>query len=185
MAHAMTATASEGAPDERRIRRKRDIAHVPSLAALLGAHPDALRDIYLAAEPADPTAFGRTRGLLLAVESLSSVHLLVRPAVRLLAGSFNPWRGVTFESGGTTGTNRVLGFDAIRFRCEVDRSELDGRPALVVRYGGFGHSWPIANVVDELRIVGDGIAIGPSMLSGPHGMSLLAWWGITSMPAND
>jgi len=179
----MTQPTSTEAARPRQRSRRRVIARVQSLDALVGAHPDALRDIYEVGSPADPAALGAApRGRLLAVQSLTPIFALTRPLVRTVAHHLLPWRGKRFESGGTAGRNQLLRWQLFRFHCEVGASDLDGQPTLVLRYDGLGNPWPISQVVDELRQVGDGITIGPASLqiggSSPH---LLGWWGLTTI----
>ncbi len=166
----------------RQSSRRRKIARVQSLDSLVGGHPDALRDIYEAGSPADPGELGdEPRGRLLAVQPLAPVFALTRPLVRLVARHLLPWKGKDFETGGTAGRNRVLWWQLFRFHCEVETSALDGEPALVLRYDGLGNPWPLPHVVDELRRVGEGIAIGPASVAlGGDPPRVLAWWGLTT-----
>ncbi|MBW2453506.1 MAG: hypothetical protein JRI68_03300 [Deltaproteobacteria bacterium] len=169
-------------PSPRQPSRRRKIARVQSLDSLVGAHPDALRDIYEAGSPADPGELGaKPRGRLLAVEPLVPIFALTRPLVRVVAQHLLPWKGKVFETGGTAGRNRVLRWQLFRFHCEVEASALDGQPTLVLRYDGLGNPWPLPHVVDELRRVGDGVAIGPASLAvGGAQPRVLAWWGLTT-----
>ncbi|RLB60409.1 MAG: hypothetical protein DRI90_13780 [Deltaproteobacteria bacterium] len=160
---------------------RRAMAPITSLESLVGAHPDALRDIYGAGSAADPSELqGQPRGLLLGVELLAPVYALTRPLVRTVAHHLLPWRGKVFESGGTAGLNRVFRWRLFRFHCEVADSELDGRPTLVLRYDGLENPWPISRVVDELRLVGDGVAIGPVSVIIRSAPKLLGWWGLST-----
>lgn len=181
----MTDAAPAGtSPKNRGKERQRTLAKVPSLDWLLGAHPDALRDLFLSGTPTDPADFaGDARGLILAVERFADTHVLMRPLVKLVSSRMNPWQGIRFSSGGTSGQNLVLGRRAFRFRCELASSALDGQPALVMCYDGLGNRWPVSHLVDELRDVGEGIAIGPTSLATRRGLTLLSWWGITSAAA--
>jgi hypothetical protein len=161
--------------------RRRAMPRIESLESLVGAHPDALRDIYGAGDPADPGKLqGQPQGLLLGIEPLAPIFALTRPLVRTVAHHLLPWKGKVFESGGTAGINRVLRWRMFRFHCEVADSQLDGRPTLVLRYDGLDNPWPISRVVDELRLVGDGIAIGPVSLTTQSTTKLLGWWGLSA-----
>jgi hypothetical protein len=167
---------ASGAP---RTERARHMARVESLDALLAAHPDALRDYFLAGAPTDSTALaGERPGLILAVEPLSGAYLVTRPLVRALGRQRLLWQGKRFESGGTAGQDRVLGASSVRFRCEVESSLLDDEPALVLRYDDLGNSWPFTRMRLELRDVSSGVAIGPAYYEGAAGPRLLFWWGL-------
>jgi hypothetical protein len=157
------------------------MAAVPNLEALVGAHPLAIRDIYLAARPTDPTTLGgEVGGRVLAVEPFADTFVATRPLVKLLSATLlaraGAWQGKSFESGGTAGRDRLFGQRAFRFRCEVAPSRVDGGPALVLSYDGHGNPWPISRASAELRTFGDAtpIAIGPAFM----GRRLLFWWGL-------
>jgi hypothetical protein len=160
---------------------RRLVTPVASLSTLVGAHPDALRKIFGAARPTDPAELGDTpRGLLLALSQGTGVFLLQRPIVRALAGGLLPWEGKTFDHGGNSGQNVVLGRRAFRFHAEVGPSRIDGRPALVLTYDGEAHGnpWPLRAIVDELRTAGEGLAIGPAFFVGRGGATELLWFGL-------
>jgi len=174
------AANSDGGREKARSRRKPKIARVPSLDSLVAAHPLALRDIYEAGEPCDPTVFRQgSRGLLLAVDRWREAFMLARPIVRALS-RLTPWRGKVFESGGTSGANQVLNWQLFRFHSEVADSRLDGKPTLMISYQGFGNPWPIANIVDELREVGDGVYLGPAYRLRDGEPKVMFWWGLTT-----
>ena len=178
----MTTTSPAESPrtDRKRPSARETPVHF-TLDELVGAHPLALRDIYASGEPALPDDFGAgARGRLLAVERLGDVHALTSPAVAFVARRLVPWQGKVFESGGTAGANRVLGRSIFRFRCEAGASLIDGAPTLFLRYDGLGNPYPISHVVDELRAVGRGLAIGPAFLESKGGHALLFWWGLES-----
>lgn len=174
MASASTDASAQARPT-------RAVAAVTSLDALVGGHPDALRDIYLSGAPCNPVGLDRLRGRLLALAPLAGAHLLVRPAITALAESVRPWEGKTFESGGTTGANLILGRQTLRFRCEVAPSFLDGMPALRLEHDGLGNAWPAEHLVDELREVGPGVFIGPLGWRDARGnTSVVLWWGLST-----
>lgn len=153
-----------------------------SLAALSGAHPDALRGLYSAGRATDPAELGDApRGALLALGEVTELLLVNRSLVRLL--SVFPWEGKTFDHGGNSGKNLLLGKPLVRFHAEIAPSSLDGKPALVLSYDVAEHKnpWPLRALIDELRTVGDGIAIGPVLFRrGKSGASprLLFWFGL-------
>jgi hypothetical protein len=160
----MTSSAVEQENTGRRV-----VTQVESLSALVGAHPDALAAIYRAARATDPADLGESpRGRLLALAKGADVYLALRPFVRALATDMLPWRGKTFDHGGNSGQNVVFGRKAFRFRAEVGPSLLDGKPALVLSYDSpaHGNPWPLRAVVDELRTVAKGVAMGPAMFTG-------------------
>lgn len=170
------ATTTSSASAGRRSGNQR-VTKVESLDALVGAHPDALRDLYGAGEPADATALGGLRrGRLLTVEPLEGAFVLTRPLVRALS-RFGLFAGKTFESGGTAGRDHFARRDRFRFRCEVGPSLLDGRPTLVMRYDGLGNPWPISACVDELRAV-SGVGVGLTAVSPGRRARVAFWWGL-------
>jgi hypothetical protein len=171
----MVSPAATPATSETTARRV--VTQVESLSALVGAHPDALRKIYGAGRAADPAELGPApRGRLLALVPTSDVFLAVRPLIRALATDLLPWRGKTFDHGGTSGQNVILGRGAFRFQAEVGPSALDGLPALLLSYDAPAHKnpWPVSAIRDELRAVGKGVAIGPAIFGG----STLLWFGL-------
>jgi hypothetical protein len=150
---------------------------VTTLAPLVGAHPDALQKLFSEGRPADPAELGDvTRGLLLTVAAAEEVFLAARPLVRALSAGPTPWKGTTFDHGGNSGQNLILGKPRFRFRAEVAPSALDGKPALRLLYAdpAFANPWLVRDVVDELRSVGLGVAIGPVLLRG----RTLGWFGL-------
>lgn len=158
------------------------VTQVRSLDELVGAHPDALRSIYGSGRPADPSELGDApRGRLLAlVPGSGFAFMLVRPLIRALATDRLPWRGKTFDHGGNSGQNVLLGRRAFRFRAEGAPSRLDGRPTLVLRYDepAFRNPWPVRAFVDELRTIAPRVAIGPAFLDGGGEPTLLLWFGL-------
>jgi hypothetical protein len=164
--------------------RRRVVTQVESLNALVGAYPGALREIYLTGRATDPAELGDApRGRLLALSPGAGVFLALRPLLRGLATDLLPWQGKVFDHGGNSGQNVVLGRRVLRFRAEEGPSEVDGRPALLLTYDApaHGNPWPVRAVKDELRTVGDGIAIGPAFFAAPHGLVQLLWFGLTAL----
>src|SRR5262249_29977780 len=108
------------------------------------------------------------------------LFLALRPLVRVLSNDL-PWDGKTFDHGGNSGTSVIFGRQVFRFRAEVGASELDGAPALLLSHAAEDHKnpWPIRAIVEELRAVGDGIAIGPVLLHGASASPrILCWFGL-------
>ncbi len=121
------------------------------------------------------------RGRLLALEPLQAGFLLLRPVVRALGGELSPWRGKMFDHGGNSGQNLVFGRRVTRFRALVAPSYVDGQPALQLRYDepAFGNPWPVRNLVDELRTLSDGVAMGPILFASANGeRHVVAWFGL-------
>ena len=172
--------AASSAPGAAQGFRGRAATSVESLAALVGAHPNALAEIYAKAEPARPEWLGdRPHGRLLALAPLGEVHLLTRPLVQLVSTSFFPWDGITFDHGGNAGTNIVFGREAMRFRVEQGPSALDGAPTLVFSY--VANRWPTKLLRDEARMVSHDFAIGPTFLEIGGTPRLVAWYGLEAM----
>ncbi len=169
----MAATNEESGRQAKRGGRARVIARVRSLESLVGAHPDAMRDIYESGAPLDPTELGEVNGQLLSVDGLADTFMLTQPLVKL-ASKLDPWRGKRFERGGTAGKDMLLNLKAFRFRCEIGASALDSKDTLRLSYDGLGNPWPVRDTLCELRRVGDTTAIGPTWV----GSRLLLWWGL-------
>jgi len=173
-----SADVSEG--PERGARRP--FMQVARLGDLLGAHPNALREYYLSGTLTDPAELGDSpRGLLLAVEPARDVHFLVRPLVNAIGRGPALWGGKAFDLD-ETGSNIVLGRPAVRFTFATGPSEIDGQPALILRYDDpqLRNPWPARNLRDELRTVGDGIAIGPVLFSASASgeRKVVVWFGL-------
>jgi hypothetical protein len=81
-----------------------------------------------------------------------------------------------FESGGTSGSNVLLGRRVHRFRCEVEPSRLDEAPTLALRYDGLGNGWPVAHLFGELRQVQDNFALGAAFWRDSRKPML--WFGL-------
>ncbi len=152
---------------------------VTSLASLVGAHPDALASIFAKGEVARPEILGeRPRGRLLTLTFTRDAHLLLRPLVEWVSRSAMPWEGLSFDHGGNAGANVVLGRDTMRFRAESAPSAIDGAPALVMTYAQ--NPWPTKLLRDELRMVNDELAIGPTFLEVGGRHVLIAWFGVAA-----
>jgi hypothetical protein len=160
---------------------RRIVSQVDSLDMLIGAHPGALRKIFGAGKATDPTDLGdEPRGRALCIEQGTGVFLAIRPIVRAIATNLMPWQGKTFDHGGNSGQNVVLGRRLLRFHAEASASSLDGLPALRLRYDAPAHDnpWPARLIVDELRTVGKGIAIGPVIVKVGGRDLTIAWFGL-------
>lgn len=173
----MSSPAVEPAP-------RRTSTLVASLSSLVGAHPEALQKLYAAGQPADPAELGDApRGYLLAFAGGGDVFLALRPLLRGLSTGVLPWRGKTFDHGGNSGQNVVLGRKLARFHAEVGASRIDGQPALVLTYDAPAHRnpWPLRDVRDELRMIGRGLAIGPAIAQVMGAPVPLFWFGLEAL----
>lgn len=151
-----------------------------SLAALVGAHHGALRSLYGAGRVTDPAELGDApRGQILALGEAAALFMATRPLARLF--KLIPWEGKTFDHGGNSGKNLLFGKQLVRFHAEAVASALDGKPALVLSYDepAYKNPWPLRAMVEELRTIGPGLAIGPALFKG-RGASprLLFWFGL-------
>lgn len=172
----MTSPAAERTSGGRRL-----VTQIESLSVLVGAHPDALLEYYGQARATDPAELGDApRGRLLALVPGADLFLVTRPIFQALASDLLPWRGKVFDHGGNSGQNVVFGQRVLRFSAEVGPSAIDGRPALILDYGVAAHKnpWPVRALRDELRTVGDGVAIGPAVLAGVGAPRPLFWFGL-------
>lgn len=151
---------------------------VHALESLVGAHPNALAELYESGELPGTLAGLEASGRLLAIERLSGVHVLTRGAVAKLARAV-PCRGQSFSASGTEGSHVLFGRAGTRFRCEVGASALDPRDTLILRHDGLGNAWPASAFVCELRRVGERAVIGPCFRRGKNGEPRIAfWWGL-------
>lgn len=162
---------------ERAPRKTRIATTVTSLDALVGAHPAALRSIFEKSEAANVEALvggpeGRLHGRLLSTIPTEGAHMLLRPLIQLVSTTLVPWDGVVFDHGGNAGVNIVFGKKSGRFRAERQASWLDGAPCLALEYPGA--SW----LRDELRSVGEGLALGLTFVSVRGSRSPVVWFGL-------
>jgi hypothetical protein len=169
----MSVTPDKTTDRNKRGRRVPTLGRVQSLESLVGAHPDALRDLYAAGKLVDPSRLdGLLEARLLAFEPLTGAFAVTRSLVQLYS-RITPWKGKVFEAGGASGADQVARFSTHRFRCVEGASLLDGEPTLSFHYDQ--NPWPMSKRVDELRSVGDGVALGPIfVLSATRP---LLWWG--------
>ena len=157
-----------------------------SIDSLVGRSPAELREHNGPGKPAEHSALGRApKGRLLAIEPLARAHAAIRPALSLVSRRVVPWQGKGFNVDGSGGHNRVLGFEVLGFRSERGPSAFDGRPTLFLRYDepSLCNSWPFNRIVDELRMVAGGLAVGPASLRVRGRSLLLFWWGLEAVSA--
>lgn len=168
------------APQRTARKHGRIATAVTSLDALVGAHPEALAGIFAKGEAARPDVLGeRPRGRLLTVTATKSVHLMLRPVVAWVSSTAMPWEGLVFDHGGNAGANVLFGRETMRFRAQSAPSALDGEPALVMTYAS--NPWPVKLLRDELRMVNDRLAIGPTFVDIGGRPTLVAWFGVEAV----
>jgi len=153
--------------------RASTVTHVASLDTLVGAHPDALSDIFARGTPATVEALGeRPHGRLLSLVQTGPFHLLVRPLLQIISTTLMPWEGVVFDHGGNGGANVIRKAERVRFRAERGPSAIDGAPALVLTYPA--HPW----LRDELRMIDDGVAVGITFVTVMKKQTPAVWFGL-------
>lgn len=158
-------------------RRPRIATTVTSLDPLVGAHPGALRSIFEKSDPATVeklvgAAEGRAHGRLLTTIPTEGAHMLLRPLIQLVSTTLVPWDGVAFDHGGNGGVNVVFGKKTGRFRADREASLVDGAPCLALSYPGA--TW----LRDELRMVGDGLALGVTFVTLRGSSVPVVWFGL-------
>lgn len=159
-------------------KRPRIATTVTSLDPLVGAHPGALRSIFEKSDAANVEALvggleGRAHGRFLSAIPTAGAHMLLRPLIQLVSTTLMPWDGVIFDHGGNAGVNVIFGKKTGRFRAERESSWVDGAPCLALRYPGAG--W----LRDELRSVGDGLALGVTFVSLGERRAPVVWFGLS------
>ncbi|HEU4408869.1 MAG TPA: hypothetical protein VFS43_26645 [Polyangiaceae bacterium] len=129
---------------------------------------------------------GHPRGRMLAVRGLD--HGPVAGALRALAGGAAfPWGGKSFASAGGaegTGVNRVRlgGRHALfPFRTRLGASVIDGAPAVVLDYDLPDNPAVIRAIHDEVRLVDEGLWLGPAMLKTARGPRLVLWFALDAL----
>jgi hypothetical protein len=160
---------------------RRIISQPASLNELVGAHPDALEHIYRQGKVADPAELGDApRGRFLALAQDAGVFMITRSIFAALGGDWMPWKGKEFDHGGNSGTNLVFGRRMARFRTEIAASEVDHQPTFALVYGdeAFKNPWPIRAIRDELRSIGDGLALGLAFIEWRRRRVPWSWFGL-------
>jgi hypothetical protein len=109
-----------------------------------------LTELYRQSAPGTITdGFARGRVVYCPAEHLS--HVRGRLASTL-------WRGKHFCTAEATLVNQWLGLRAIRARFSYGPGWLDGKPSIILDYGGESRVW--ADVRDEMREVAPGLYVG-------------------------
>ena len=121
-----------------------------SLEQLAGMTWPELESLYRASDAgAAPVGFAAGKAIYCPCDRLSGVRSKVSGAL---------WRGKVFDPEGCGLVNQWLGFRAIKARVYYGPSRLDGKPSLIMDYGGT--SWVWADVRDEAREVAPGLYLG-------------------------
>ena len=146
---------------------------------LIGAPPEHLERLYRSAEPADIGALGpapRTR--LLCVALSHWIHQLTRPLVTRYARIEALQVDKRLSAGVGIGNDRIVGRVCYRFRIETQASTLDARPTLRLSYAepADRNHWPVPAMYDELRTIGEGVVLGPTLVRGVQ--RPLFWFGM-------
>ena len=153
-----------------------------ALAALDGASLGALYGT--GRVPASLHALdGHPRGRMLAVRGLD--RGLSFAALRALAGAGAfPWGGKSFAASGPgsgSGVNRVhLGgrHRLFPFLARLGASVVDGRPAVILDYDLGDNPGFIRAIHDEVRLVADGLYLGPAMWKARRGPVHVLWFAL-------
>jgi hypothetical protein len=126
---------------------------------------------------------GHPRGRLLAARRLDRGPAFA--ALRAFARLANfPWEGKSFTSRGATegrGVNRVvLGgrHGLFPFETRVEASGVDGRPAVVLDYDLPDNPRFIRAIHDEIRLIEEGLYLGPAMWKTRSGLVLALWFAL-------
>jgi hypothetical protein len=126
---------------------------------------------------------GHPRGRMLAVRTLDRGPVF--GALRRLASSERfPWGGKSFHAHGTAegeGVNRVhLGgrHQLFPFETRIDASAVDGKPAVILDYDLPDNPWFIRAIHDEVRLVDEGLFLGPAMWKTDDGPVLVLWFAL-------
>jgi hypothetical protein len=159
------------------------VTPVRSLTTLVAAHPRALQSLFHAGSLAEPREVGEAPGArLLSIADGTNLFFGLRGTIRLVSSLLSPkaWTGKVFDHGGNSGRDVFFGKKLFRFHAEVGPSLFDGQPALILSYRepGYHNPWPFRSIRNELRMVGEGIAIGPSLVERAGAPTVLFWFGL-------
>jgi hypothetical protein len=134
---------------------------------------DLRRSYERAESPTDIVGLdGLTRGTLLTLVGPLSQGTARVLTNRVARWARFPWIGKSFQSwaedrGSGINRLRLLGERLwLHFETRVDRSQLDGRPCIVLDYDHAENPWPVRLVRDELREVAPGLWLGPATVRG-------------------
>lgn len=153
-----------------------------SLARLEG---DALAALYASGHvaPSMTALDGHPRGRMLAIRHLESGFL--GNALRSFSGARAfPWGGKSFHAHGPAegeGVNRVhLGgrHQLFPFRTRIDASVVDGAPAVILDYDRADNPSFIRAIHDEVRLVDDGLWLGPAMWKTATKPAHVLWFAL-------
>ncbi|MEZ4219372.1 MAG: hypothetical protein R3B13_00495 [Polyangiaceae bacterium] len=126
---------------------------------------------------------GHPRGRMLAVRGLEERG--VRSPLRgFAAATAFPWGGKSFQAltrDTGTGINRVHLFgrhQLFPFHTRVDRSRIDGAPAVFLDYDLADNPGLIRKIHDEIREVSPGLFLGPAMWKRRGDEALVLWFAL-------
>jgi hypothetical protein len=162
-----------------------DAGRALELDALARLDGGALAELYAAGRAPERLAAldGHPRGRMLAVRRLDRGPIFA--ALRALAGAPGfPWGGKSFTARGTDrgeGANRVrLGgrHQLFPFETRLDASAVDGAPAVILDYDLPDNPRFIRAIHDEVRLVDDGLFLGPAMWKAAAGPVLVLWFAL-------
>ncbi len=126
---------------------------------------------------------GHPRGRMLAVRRLDR-GLLFRALSAFSAAERFPWGGKSFRALGAsegTGCNRVrLGgrHQLFPFETRIGASAMDGALAVILDYDLSDNPGFIRAIHDEVRLVDDGLFLGPAMWKTIKGPVLVLWFAL-------
>jgi hypothetical protein len=159
------------------------VTPVRSLTTLVAAHPRALQSLFHAGNLAEPSLVGDAPAArLLSIADGTNLFFGLRGAIRVVSSllASAAWTGKVFDHGGNSGRDVFFGKRLFRFHTEVGPSLFDGQPVLILSYRepGYQNPWPFRSIRNELRMVGPGIAIGPSLIERAGAPTVLFWFGL-------
>jgi hypothetical protein len=129
---------------------------------------------------------GHPRGRMLAVRGLDRGHWLA--GLRAFAGGARfPWGGKSFSADSRTqgaGINRVhLGgrHQLFPFKTHFGPSVIDGSPAVILDYDLADNPRVIRAIHDEVRLVDDGLYLGPAMWKTEREPVFVLWFALDTL----
>jgi hypothetical protein len=126
---------------------------------------------------------GHPRGRMLAVRGLDRGSVF-RGLASFAGSSAFPWGGKSFQATSDTegtGVNRVRlgGRHALfPFRTRIEASVVDGAPAVVLDYDLPDNPGLIRSIHDEVRLVDEGLWLGPAMWKTRGAPAFVLWFAL-------